>query len=380
MKRENQRFYKLLFISFLLVLTVITVVNLLIPDQTYSETENRMLAERPVLTAAGFLDGRYPKKYEKYTTDQFAFRPFWVEVKTTVDRLVGKNYSNGVYYGDQQYLLEDIAVPDPDSLANKISAMNDFAARYPQIRSAVMLVPDAANVLRDYLPPYAPVKDQDAFIGQVKDSLSPAVAFVDVKGALQRDSVNPMYYKTDHHWTTQGAYDAFRQLAPVLSLDPDAVAYDSYPVTNEFIGSLASKSGYYLNNGDTISVFLPKEPLDYVVTYVEEKQKTATFYEESKLEIKDKYEVFFGGNHPLVQIESTADPNRKLLLIKDSYANCFAPFLAPYFGEITMLDPRYYTGNIEELMQTGNYTDLLFLYNANTFFQDSSLETVLSPE
>ena len=119
MKRENQRFYKLLFISFLLVLTAITAINLFIPDQTYSETENRMLTERPAFTAAGFLDGRYPKKYEKYTTDQFAFRSFWVEIKTTVDRLVGKNYSNGVYYGDQQYLLEDIAVPDQDSLVKK---------------------------------------------------------------------------------------------------------------------------------------------------------------------------------------------------------------------------------------------------------------------
>jgi hypothetical protein len=67
-----------------------------------------------------------------------------------------------------------------------------------------------------------------------------------------------------------------------------------------------------------------------------------------------------------------------LLVIKDSYANAFIPFLAPFYSEITVIDPRYYYDSIDALIADAQITDVLYLFNANTFFRDTTLETVLN--
>ena len=84
---------------------------------------------------------------------------------------------------------------------------------------------------------------------------------------------------------------------------------------------------------------------------VDRQKKTATLYDSSKLDEKDKYALFLGGNTGLLDIRTTADKTDRLLLIKDSYANCFVPFLTAYYREIFVVDPRYYTGDIHEIME-----------------------------
>lgn len=378
--RYYKKFYTIVATMFLLLLVVFMGLNRFLPDQSFSEEENRYLTERPKFSAAGFLDGRFEERYESYETDQFAFRPFWVSVKTSLEYRMGKTCFQGIYVGSNQYLLEDLVEPEEQRLSSTLGAMKIFAAQYPDTKFYMLLAPDAANVLKEYLPRFAPVADQNLYMNQVCATLEPEINWVEVREALSDDSVNPLYYHTDHHWTTQGAYDAFLEYASAAGFDTASREYESVPVTNEFRGTLASRSGYDTNYRDTIRIYLPKEEFDYVVTYVEEKKKTATFYEEEALEGKDKYQVFFGGNHPLIHISAKADPKRRLLVIKDSYANCFVPFLVPDYGEIVMVDPRYYTGDITELMEEYRFTEVLFLYNANTFFQDNSLAGMLGAE
>ena len=138
-------------------------------------------------------------------------------------------------------------------------------------------------------------------------------------------------------------------------------------------------SGYETGYKEPVYIYLPEgDAPQVVVNYVEEQKKTASLYDSSMLEGRDKYGVFLGGNHPLIDIKTTADSTRRLLIFKDSYANCFIPFLTPYFREILVVDPRYYTGNLEELMEQNRLTDVLFLYNGNTFFQDRMLSGVLA--
>ena len=103
-------------------------------------------------------------------------------------------------------------------------------------------------------------------------------------------------------------------------------------------------------------------------------------YDSSKLDERDQYSVFFGGNHAMIDIQSTQTEKRRLLVFKDSYANCFLPLLAPYYREIVVIDPRYYTGKLSSVMSDKQFDDVLFLYNANTFFADTSLELALSDD
>ena len=122
-----------------------------------------------------------------------------------------------------------------------------------------------------------------------------------------------------------------------------------------------------------------KPSVQYIVDYVQEDRKSANLYDSEKLESTDKYAVFFGGNYPLIRITTANDTGKEgpLLILKDSYANCFVPFLLTYYDEIIMVDPRYYYDDLTELIKTEKISQILFLYNADTFFEDTSLADVL---
>ena len=189
-----------------------------------------------------------------------------------------------------------------------------------------------------------------------------------------------IYYHTDHHWTTKGAYYAFQDAKKQLGIaEKEEVKMKAYGVSNDFNGTLAAKSGYQTGYKEPIFIYLPEgdNAPQIVVNYVEEQKKSASMYDSSKLEERDQYAVFFGGNHPLIDIRTTCAQDDRLLIFKDSYANCFIPFLAPYYREIVVVDPRYYSGNLETLMEEKQVDSVLFLYNANTFFEDRMLSGVL---
>ena len=143
---------------------------------------------------------------------------------------------------------------------------------------------------------------------------------------------------------------------------------------------MASTSGYGASRKDAVEIFVPNNTdVEYVVEYVEEREKKPTVYDSEMLEGNDKYTVFFGGNHPIIDINTTNQQGRRLLVVKDSYANCFIPFLIPYYREIVIVDPRYYYDNVNQEIADSNIDDVLFLYNANTFFEDNSLSSVFEP-
>ena len=241
---------------------------------------------------------------------------------------------------------------------------------------AVDVSQDMLEVLADKLPAFAATYDEASYLNQIKAAL-PEGIWYDTQAVLEEHADEVIYYRTDHHWTTYGAYNAFRHAAGIMGLDPDSVYYNALAVTADFNGTLSGKSCTFGNEEDVISVWFPQDgsqpAANYVVEYVDRQMKTTTFYDETFLTQKDKYSVFFGGNHALVRIKSPTAENRRLLVLKDSYANCFLPFLAQYYRQIDIVDPRYYTENLETLIATDGIDEVLLLYNANTFFSDSSL-------
>ena len=152
-------------------------------------------------------------------------------------------------------------------------------------------------------------------------------------------------------------------------------------MTDSFNGVLASKSGVGLNENEQIDIYVPAEgDDDVVVNYVDEARKTTSLYDSSKLETRDKYGVFLGGNTSVLDIKTVSTSQRRLLLVKDSFADCFVPFLTPYFREIVVVDPRYYSGTMTDIMDTYRITDTLILYSGNTFFTDNSISGVFTGE
>lgn len=374
LKKYEKIYGILISIVFILLIGEISLTNLVKKDDLISTQENRNLQQKPEFSTENFINGDFAKEYSTYIADQFPMRNNWIKLKTNLELKVGKNEVNNVFIGKDNYLLEDFKEETVDEAKEKTNVINEFATKYKDLNLSFMLVPTATKIWEDKLPKYAPVDDELKYISQFKDNLNKNVKFINVYDTLKENKDDYIYYKTDHHWTSKGAYIAYKEMCRQLGLKAKEESdFNINEVTNRFYGSLYSKLGAGIGNPDSIDVYLPKKDSDIVVTYVNEGEKVASLYNTKSLDEQDKYQVFTGGNHPLINIKSLADPKKKLLVIKDSYANSFLPFLTAHYGEIDVVDLRYYMDNINDLIETDDITDVLFLYNVATFNEDSSI-------
>ena len=378
--RNYRLFFHRLGLLFFLLPVIVLVSSIILPDTGFSEKENRVLASRPALKLDQIISGGYEKQFETYENDQFPLRDMWITLKATTDRLMGKVEENGVYLGKNGYLMEAFNAPSQTQYDATVNAMTSFAQEHSDLKQYALIAPNSVNILKSNLPAFAPADDQNPWIDNLKDSLTSAgVAFIDIRDTFTDHKTEDLYYHTDHHWTTLGAYYAYLQAAAAMGIDTSSDSYDKAPVSQTFKGTLSAKSGFRSGETDEIDVFLPNgdNALSSVVNYVDEQKKSASFYDTSKLNTRDKYALFFGGNHAQIKISTPTESNNTLLVLKDSYANSFIPFLAQHYRKIIMIDPRYYYGDLEQLLQVENVQEVLYLYNANTFFADTSLELAL---
>ena len=384
MKKDRQRKVqeKLVGIIFILTLFLFLIINVIVPDREKSVQENRMLVTKPKFRLSSLISGDYDEKFEAYMDDQFVGRDMWRKLKVTVDRIGGSRLENGVYIGTNGQLLEQIEVADENHLAANIKAIKSFSESQSKIPVRMMLVPDAANVLNHSLPALAKPEDQTQMFSMVRKDLGDSVEWIDVSTELNKHKTEKIYYKTDHHWTTLGAFYAFQAAAPSLGIEGDLSGkYVSHAVSNSFNGMLASKSGVNLGEKEQIDIYVPtEEDTDLIIDYVDEGKRSTSLYDSSKLKEKDQYTVFLGGNSSLLDIRTVSTSTKRLLLVKDSFANSFIPFLTPYYREIVVVDPRYYSGTINDLMDSYRISEVLFLYSGNTFFKDNNISGVFTVE
>ena len=384
MKKDRQRKVQeqLVGIIFILILFLFLIINIIVPNKEKSVQENRMLATKPKFRLSSLISGDYDEKFEAYMDDQFVGRDMWRKLKVTVDRICGSRLENGVYIGRNGQLVEQIEVADENHLAANIKAIKSFSESQKKIPVRMMLVPDAANVLNHSLPALAKPEDQTQMFSMVRKDLGDSVEWIDVSTELNKHKTEKIYYKTDHHWTTLGAFYAFQAAAPSLGIEGDLSGkYVSHAVSNSFNGMLASKSGVNLGEKEQIDIYVPtEEDTDLIVDYVDEGKRSTSLYDSSKLKEKDQYTVFLGGNSSLLDIRTVSTSTKRLLLVKDSFANSFIPFLTPYYREIVVVDPRYYSGTINDLMDSYRISEVLFLYSGNTFFKDNNISGVFAVE
>lgn len=377
---DNKSYYKKAALCFIFMVGFMVVMGILIKDKSFSVTENRMLQQFPDLSFSQYVEGRFESRMEKYADDQFPGRNIFVRVKSAADVAAGGLEANGVYKARDGYLIEDVTKPDKSDMDRTEKALADFKARHGNIQMNFLLAPTAGNIMADKLPASVRMADQNKYMDQFFKALNGAgIGAIDVRPELQKaaDKGTQVYYRTDHHWTTEGAYIAYQKAAPSLGIP--ARKYTGKVVANNFRGSLASKSGFANGRNDDVTLFLP----DYsnhkssVLFFSDTQTRTTKFYKLNNLKKKDKYTVFGGSNHPEYTIKTPVESKERLLIVKDSYANSFIPFLTQDYYEIVVVDPRYYFDNIDRLMDSEGVTKVLFLYNSDTFFGDDSLALAL---
>lgn len=319
---------------------------------------------------------------ESYVNDQFLMRGAFIKVKSAIDTTEGELKANGVYRAGAGYLIEDIVIPRKETIDGAEAALKDFKARYPNINMTFLLAPNAGNVLKDKLPATVRLADQNKSMNSFYENIKAfGINTVDVRNIFKKKKNDvQIYYRTDHHWTSDGAYLAYRELVPALGIGAP-IDFRSRIVKNDFAGTLYSKSGFTGGRYDSIKINIPKDEKSAkpsVIYYADTKKKTTKFYLLGNLGKKDAYTVFGGSNHPMYTVKTPTESNKRLLLIKDSYANSVIPMLAQHYREIVVIDPRYYFDNVDDLIGAEGITDVLFLYNANTFFADDWLRMMLN--
>ncbi len=355
------------------VFAVLLLFDWLQEDHIFSSAENRMLAQKPAFGIWAVMDKSYMNGYEAYVTDQFVWRDGWIKLKTAAELALCKKDINGVYIGKDNYLIGQntetyITEKNPKEKAKKLAALlSKHKEKLGPGRVAAMLVPTADNILTEKLPPFAGYFDQKSYVNQIETVED---ALIDVSDMLDAHRQEYIYYKTDHHWTTLGAYYAYTAWAAKMGFTPWAIEdFAVETLSEDFYGTLYSKINM-AGEPDKIERFLPKKEIAYEVYYDNNEEAADTLYEMKHLSTKNKYAVFLDDNHPFIRIHTGNANARNLLLVKDSYANCFAPFAANHYENVYMIDLRYYRGSIEDIVTKYGITDMLVLYDVIHFIEN----------
>lgn len=377
-KKMDFNFYRLFSLTFIGMLCIVGIIILMSPKQVESIEENRKLQQKPEFKISTFWNGTYSKEKAKYLSDQFPDRQRLIKLKASMDRLEGQKEINGVYIGKDGYLMEGFKKASEESLDNKVHALNAFSQKYPKLKTSIMLVPNKVEIYRHFLPKNVPVDSQKEYIEDVYKMLDNNIEKINVMNSFQSNKNSErLYFKTDHHWTTDGAYKAYVDYCKGVNIEPVVKGkYKKSLATKKFKGSLYYKNGAQIGEPESMYLYLKETPEPIVAKYEDISLKKASIYDYSKIKSRDPYEVFTGGNHDLIRIRTAVKSDRRLLLVKDSYANAMLPYLVDTFSEIVVVDPRYFVGSFDSILENYSMTDVLFLYNVNTFNSDNSILSI----
>lgn len=373
------KFFRVLSVGFVVLLFVVMFLNIITPTSKTSVAENRELQQRPSMSLSRLLDGKFASEYTKFLSDQFINRDGLIKIKAKFDLMTGKKEINGVYIANNDYLMEGFKRSDDNSTLSKLSEINKFTNNNTGLKVSMMLVPNKVEIYSNLLPKSNPNDSQKEYVNFVKKNLDSKIKIVELFDVFEKNKNNiDLYFKTDHHWTTDGAYLAYVEYCKALNLEPiNENMLERNLASDSFKGSLYYKNGAEIGFPDELYLYLNKnEDKPVLVKYYDDLKKVPSLYDVSKLQGRDPYEVFTGGNHTQIKIRTNIDTKRKLLVVKDSYANAMLPFLVNNFSEITIVDLRYFTESLQDVIQNNELTDVLFLNNINTFNTDSSILSV----
>lgn len=379
MSKRYAFFITALFCGFL---AVFFAANLISPDRDFSEDENRYLAQMPSLDAddftlklpldesGDFFTGAFMSDFETYLTDQFVLRDRWIAAKAMAERLSGKGENNGIYLCDKETLIPRFDRPDPDKVANNLDYVNKLVENV-DIPVYFSLIPGKVSVWADRLPDGAPNASEGDILAQAQSSTQ--AHWVDMAAALEAHREEEIYYRLDHHWTSLGAYYGYAALMEAMGLEAVPLSeYEKTTVSTDFKGTTYSSSGVRWMAPDTIDIYVPEEGIT-VTAWNGIQPEEGTLYDWSKLEVKDKYSFFLGGNKPLAVVKGPRADGPKVLVIRDSYSDSLAPFLTADCSEVHLFDPRYNKTPVSQYVAENDIDQVLVLYSVANFVTDSNL-------
>ena len=314
-----------------------------IPSKGFSEEENRALATLSAPTLQSLADGEFSEELSAFFCDKLPCRISLIRLRALSEIALLKGECNGVIFCRDGYLLNRGEYASLDAARESIAEISELSASLEEsgVPVSIVYVPRAIDVMESKLP-YLYDGSQDSIFGILpEDSLSSSL-LTDLKAAARNGEY--VWFKTDHHWTSHGAYIAYVHIISALGQTPySRNLFTVETVSEDFLGSIYSRAGCIAPSPDKVELYRYEGDTEYTVTLDDGRSYRGLYFSEF-LEEKDKYSVFLGGNYSYLSIKKEGAENRsRLVIIKDSYANALVPFLALHF-DIEMIDPRFYRG------------------------------------
>ncbi len=412
---KNNHLSKFNIIIFITLIFLITVLNILTPkNKTISEVENRSLAQKPVFSMNNVVSGQYSRDFESFFKDHFFNREKLVKVSKELTSLkgikreqevflvdfdgqnVGGNNSektddknsegttngNLLILNDKVMELYKFNEEKSKLYANMINTVSSKLGEDVKIYS--MLAPVQIEFLTNNKYKKLSDSQYDA-IQFVNNNLSKNIIKVDAYSPIKEHIDEYVYYRTDHHWTSLGAFYGYTGFAKVAGLE--VVPLENYKKGEApgFLGHLSTvnPSETVNNNPDNVIYYKPPVKSEMKVFYYdndtgEKKTYAGEVINKTYVDSDQKYGIFIGGDFPLGVIKTNAKTDKKIMVIKDSYGNAFIPFLTPHYSEIYVVDPRHYKESIVDLIRENNIDEVLFLNYILTTNFDSFMDSVLN--
>lgn len=364
---------KIRSILFAIIILGLSVINVTRPTKVFSSKENRYLQQFPELTLSNIFSGDFSTDFEKYASDQFIGRDNWIGLKTLSQLAMLKKDNGRVYFGKDDYLFDVESGLDEKQFHLNMEYINIFANSIGEkIKITALLIPTKTQVLEDKLPAYAPVIDEEKLVEQIKENLNKDIIVTDLINTFKEHANEYIYYKTDHHWTSKGAFYAYEKYLQSIGSNPlKERDFIIDLVSDEFYGTSYRKANFYLGKPDAIHKYTGKNPIDYEIHF-NSSPEPGDLYDNSFLNKTDKYSYFLGGDKALVEINTSIKNGKTIVVLKDSFGNSMVPFLIHNYEKIIMLDTRYYNGSISDFVDEKDVDEVLFLYNIQTFVSEKS--------
>ena len=374
---------RILIITAVIFIAVISMATVMLPKADLLYRENRKAASRPDLSMDALADGRYGEALSSYINDNTALRQFFIEARCVIDEMIMmKIEENGILIGKEARLFaKDFKGYGNDSLLDKnIDEIAAFASE-SDIPVSVMIIPSASSVNPDMLPAFAPQESEYDKIKEINNRLSDVCNVVDIFQVLNEHNTEYIYYRNDHHWTTQGAYYAYTELAKCLGKDPVFYDWDDAAQTDGFLGTHYARSRYFRAVPDIIMYF-PSDTdimIKKVVGDAEfEDERQASLINTDKLAGYDKYSAFLDGNNAYTVIPGKG--RGRVLVVKDSFANCLIPLMKDDFEQTGVVDYRNYSYGLRNLAEKERYDSVLIIYSYAALGTDSKLVYINRPK
>ncbi len=375
-------------IMFCIILFGLFFINLATPDKAVSEMENKTLQQLPTIdfskvTSANAITtlNNYFSDYSDYAKDQITGRDALIAAYSFVETTVFQKTDIGqIYLGDEDMMFTktvELLSSEETTYPNNVDALVALGEAYPDLVSAI-IAPTSALIYADNVPDNAPMLDMDAMIDEVVAAGEAAgVNMVDVRDTLTEHQDEYIYYRTDHHWTTLGAYYAYEAYCESLGLTPfDTSEYNAVEVT-DFYGTHYSKARTWDAVADTLTYYELDNPLTIYNIYganTVEISEVTSIYNYDSFDAYDKYAAFMQGNPSYSSL--AGDGEGSILVLKDSYANCFMPYLIANYAQIDIIDYRFYAYGLDTLIEANGYEQILVLYNIESFKSDATFKRV----